>query len=112
LDAGDREDASLDDDGDGFSSLEEYLAGTDPRDGRSFLRVESISRAANISALRFIALSNRTYTVECCDSLPARAWSRVTDVTAAPTNRLLDVLDSGSDGTRQRFYRILCPREP
>ena len=112
LNAGDPADASLDMDGDGFSNLQEYLAGTDPADAQSLLRIEGISRAANATALRFFARSNHTYTLQSCGSFDARGWNRVSDIVAAPTNRFLEVLDLPQEDTRQRYYRIISPEQP
>jgi hypothetical protein len=112
LNAGDRADASLDGDGDGFSNLQEYLAGTDAADKNSFLRIESMTCGGGTTALHFFAASNCTYTVQACNSLPTLAWSRVADITAAETNRFLELFDSTESGMRQRFYRITCPRWP
>src|SRR5207249_4237529 len=39
LDASDPNDASIDSDGDGFTNLQEFLAGTSPRDPSSALRI-------------------------------------------------------------------------
>ena len=110
--AADPADAALDSDGDTLSNLQEYLAGTDPFDAQSSLRIETITYVANTITLHFIALSNRTYTIETCNALPAQNWNRLTDVIAAPTNRMFDLLDPAEPSARQRFYRIISPRKP
>src|SRR5439155_2416492 len=52
-------DAALDADADGATNLQEYLAGTDPQDPLSFLRIDGIdwNRSSGVW-LRFTAMSN------------------------------------------------------
>jgi hypothetical protein len=107
-------DGALDTDGDGLSSLHEYVAGTDPNDPQSVLRIEDASRNADGSfLLQFTALSNHTYSVQACSFVTGAAWSRVADVPAFPTNRTIVLkvpAESGPAG--QRFYRLTTPRIP
>ena len=69
-------DALLDLDGDKSSNLAEYLAGTDLTNPSSYLKVES-SILPNTATVYFTAVSNRTYSVQYTDVLPAAAWSRL-----------------------------------
>jgi len=52
-----------DPDGDGQSNLQEYVAGTNPLDAQSRLKIDSIAVTSGIT-LSFLAASNRTYTVQ------------------------------------------------
>src|SRR5262249_13840905 len=56
-------DAALDPDQDGLNNLQEYLAGTDPQNGQSSLRIEALKRGSEI-LLRFTAQTNRAYIVQ------------------------------------------------
>ena len=105
-------DAALDADGDGSSNQEEYLAGTDPQDAQSLLRIDAIdlSQADGIS-LRFTAMSNKTYTVQSCASITDASWTRLADVPAAPTNRTVLVNDPVKS-ENPRFYRVITARAP
>lgn len=106
-------DASLDADEDRMTNLDEYRAGTNPRDNMSYLRIESIeSELATTGSMRvsFIAVSNRTYTVEHRDSLIPGPWNRLGDVSAATTNRLMELIDSPPAAITKRFYRLATPR--
>jgi hypothetical protein len=105
----DLSDAGLDADGDTLSNHEEYIAGTDPRDAESYLKVERIE-AAGSAALWFTAVSNRTYTVEYKDSLSEAVWHKLTDVVAQPVSRVETVVDP-NPGTH-RYYRLVMPRRP
>jgi hypothetical protein len=103
----DLSDAGLDADGDTLSNHEEYIAGTDPRDAESYLKVERIE-AVGSAKLWFTAVSNRTYTVEFKDALSEAVWSKLTDVVAQPVTHLESVVDSNF--TTNRYYRLATPR--
>jgi hypothetical protein len=108
-------DAALDSDGDGASNLAEYDAGTDPRDASSYLRVENITADFISTAsvrLSWLARTNKTYTVLYRDTLVPGLWSRLTDVQAAASNRVVQVIDQPPATSVRRFYRLATPRMP
>ena len=100
-------DALLDLDGDGLSNLAEYQAGTNPNDSNSFLRV-SLAAANNMANVIVAAVSNRTYTVQYSDVLPA-SWNKLADLIARATNRVEVLKDP--NWTTNRFYRIALPAQ-
>jgi hypothetical protein len=102
-------DATLDADHDGQSNLEEYLAGTDPSDPQSYLKIERIE-ATGSATLWFNAASNKTYTVEYTDALGSAGWSKLADVVAHSTNGTQSVADPAS--AAHRSYRLVTPRRP
>jgi len=57
--------------------------------------------------LVFVALANRTYTVQYTDQIDPFAWNVFTNITAAPAERLI-YLPIPTD-TPTRFYRIRTP---
>jgi hypothetical protein len=106
-------DADLD--GDGMKNWEEYVAGTDPTNALSYLRVENIqpTAASDLQVqIEFNAVSNRTYSVLFSEQPGGPVWSRVADVIAAPTNRVLRVFDQRPASAPPRFYRLVTPRNP
>jgi hypothetical protein len=109
LNPNERSDAALDSDGDGRTSLEEYLAGTDPQDAQSVLRIESIALANGGSAalVQFKASSNATYTVQRRSSFQS-PWTNVAAFVAFPTNRTVSLMNE-LNGTNAQFYRIVTP---
>ncbi|MEY2410520.1 MAG: hypothetical protein QOF48_3190, partial [Verrucomicrobiota bacterium] len=91
--AGDLSRAGDDFDGDRMSNLAEYLAGTDPTNPNSYLRIDLVA-APGAATVQFAAVSNRTYTVEYTDTVPAAApWTRLADFFARSTNRVESFLD-------------------
>jgi YVTN family beta-propeller protein len=106
-------DALLDSDADGQSNLREYLAGTDPHDSESFLKVEKLFAVNGQTAavVQFNAISNKTYTVQSRGTLIGEGWSKAADIVAVPTNRLVSVTNS-LDGAGTRYYRLVTPQGP
>jgi len=101
-------DAVVDSDLDGQSNRAEYVAGTNPQDPSSYLKVEQITGGP--ATLQFNAVSNRTYSIQFKPSLDAASWQKLTDVAARATNRLETVVDP--QGTPGRFYRLATPAQP
>lgn len=104
-------DAGLDPDGDGLTNAQEFVAGTDPQNAQSCLKVEQITAGLGACTVRFTAISNRTYSVLYRDTLPGSSWFKLADVPSRTTNRLALVPDNGPNGS-QRFYRLVTPSVP
>lgn len=102
-------DRDADSDGDTLDNWSEYVAGTDPLDPASFLKIEAGILGSTVS-LQLGAVSNRTYSVQYADSLTPAHWQRLADISARATNRVETVLDSGF--ASPRFYRVITPRQP
>ena len=101
-------DAALDSDGDGMSNYAEYLAGTNPTNSASYLRVEGPVLGGG-TTVSFGAVSNRTYSVLYSDSLGAPVWQKLGDIQARNTNHVESLTDSR--GGTNRFYRVVTPAQ-
>jgi len=84
---------------------DEFFAGTNPRDPQSYLKVEFDPAGGN--TLQFMAMSNRSYSVQFIDNLATGTWSNLTHAFSRTTNRLEQVADPR--GGSKRFYRLVTP---
>jgi hypothetical protein len=98
--------ASADPDGDRFTNLQEYLAGTAPLDSNSFFHISDIARDGSDILISFGTVTGRVYSVERTDSLAAGGWQTVT--TNVPgTGSIAQIRQVGGATQRERFYRLL-----
>ncbi len=103
---------SADFDGDGLSNREEYVAGTNPTNAQSRLELLSMGVTNGVRWLRFLAMSNRTYSVERTFAADG-PWLRLHEVLASRTNRVMSVTDSEpAPNVPRSFYRVVTPRQP
>jgi hypothetical protein len=100
-------DRDADSDGDGMSNRAEYLAGTNPTNAASYLKIEQGPGAATVSVA---TVSNRTYTVQFTDRAGSGVWSRLGDIVARSNSRVETFADP--NWTTNRFYRVVLPRQP
>jgi hypothetical protein len=102
-------DGAQDADADGQSNRAEYVAGTDPTNAASHLKIEQAT-TPGLATVRVAAVSNRTYTVQFTDNLSSGNWRRLADLIALPTNRVESIRDA--NWTTNRFYRVVLPAQP
>lgn len=114
LNADDPADGELDEDGDGHTNLQEYLAGTDPHDANSCLRLTDLAEvASNGWKMTFPAVAGHTYAVEACDEPDSGIWYRLVEVPSSPTNWSVNWIDwRGPTSNGARLYRVVTPRLP
>ena len=104
-------DADQDTDNDGLTNLEEYRAGTDPRDASSRLRLDFQVDADGMLEIGFRAVAGISYTVESRDQLDATAWTTLLHVDPEAVGRDVAVTISASESPH-RYYRVVSPRRP
>jgi hypothetical protein len=102
-------DANQDADGDGFSNIDEYNAGTDPTNSLSYLRINH-NIVPGAASVNFLAASNRTYSVQYKEALSGTSWLRLGDAMGQTNNRVETIIDP--TWTSNRFYRLVTPGQP
>jgi hypothetical protein len=112
-------DANGDYDGDGLSNLQEYLAGTDPTNSASALRITSILPEGDDLRITWSAVTNKTYVVQVATNSSDGSYTNAfTDlatvvVPAAPAITETNYLDVGAvTNDWSRFYRIRLATPP
>jgi len=101
-------DPGADADGDTMSNLAEYIAGTEPTNSLSYLKVDILALGGG-AAIQFVAVSNKTYTVESTDALESGVWTAVRDVHATSNSGPVTVIDPAF--STNRFYRLATPKK-
>jgi hypothetical protein len=99
-------DPNADDDGDGLDNRSEYIAGTNPTNSASYLKVGEIESTGG-ATISFPAMANKTYTVEYKDGLDTVIWNRLVDIVARRTDWTATVVDPLP--SPNRYYRIVTP---
>jgi hypothetical protein len=97
--------ATSDPDGDGMDNLKEYLADTNPLDGRSVNRIFAIAPTNGNIQIEFTSLLGQKFHVERRDDLVTGLWSNFTGTVWGHTDAT-SVTDTNITGVSKRFYRI------
>lgn len=97
-------DLNADPDGDGFSNLQEYLAGTDPTVAASALRITAAERDGADIRVSFTSVSGKYYCLECCDSF-GDTWTNIVD-NIPGNDGIQQAADAMSVDQPKRFYRV------
>ncbi|WP_411844758.1 M14 family zinc carboxypeptidase [Roseibacillus persicicus] len=100
----DSADALLDGDGDGLANLGEYLAGTLPDDGSSFLQIIDMNLSDTGSHLTWTSVPGRSYRISHSDALDEPFVPVVEGVVALP-GETSETLPFPSEATRG-FFRV------
>ena len=103
---------NADPDGDGFTNLQEYLAGTNPIDINSSLKINSISVGAGSAILHFGVVAGKTYSLLYRADLSAGSWLKLVDIPAQAASGILTVTDPTINVASPRFYRLTTPKLP
>jgi hypothetical protein len=93
-----------------MSNRDEYLAGTDPTDPLSVLK---LTLTPDRRALQFVAQSNLFYAVQYRTNLSSGLWRNLTNV-AGLTNvvRTISVPAPNPPPDFERYYRVVTPGVP
>ncbi|HXT41885.1 MAG TPA: lamin tail domain-containing protein [Candidatus Angelobacter sp.] len=101
---------NADPDGDGFTNLQEYLAGTSPVDVSSVLKIDAVNVGTSSTAIQFAAVAGKTYSIVYRDDIGSGVWLKLADVPGQASNGEVTVNDPGT--VNVRFYRLVTPALP
>ncbi len=98
-------DASLDEDKDGMTNLQEFLAGTDPFLRESTLRLSWTLNSNGAVSVEFIAQPGKSYSIERRDAADVGTWELNSAVGSSKQARGVrwDIRQAG-------FYRVITPK--
>jgi hypothetical protein len=108
----DAKDAAQDADSDSFTNLQEFIAGTDPKNASSKLQIDRLtpSTGAGVPAkIVFTAQAGKTYTVQYRNSLKSSSWQTLQDVPAQSSTAQVEVQDASAATRFDRYYRVITP---
>jgi len=104
-------DATLDYDDDGMINRDEYVAGTNPTNALSLLKLFVSDPGA--TAMEFVAQTNVGYTVQWRTNLTAAPWMTLTNVPPQPSQvRTISVSAPNPPPGDERYYRVVTPLVP
>ncbi|HMJ88684.1 MAG TPA: lamin tail domain-containing protein, partial [Candidatus Acidoferrum sp.] len=100
-------DATLDPDADGMKNRDEYVAGTNPTNALSLLKLSLMETSSG--ALQFTAQSNISYSIQVRTNLNT-GWQTWSNVNASNAVRAIDFSEAMTN--RERFFRVVTPKTP
>jgi uncharacterized repeat protein (TIGR01451 family) len=105
--------ATSDPDGDGFSNLDEYRAGTDPQNENSLLENRQVMASNGAFRVEWQSISGRTYRIQWSQNCGKSAWSNAADGLIQAVGSQTVWIDSGPPKTPSltnasiRVYRVV-----
>jgi hypothetical protein len=97
--------ASCDPDGDGFSNLQEFYAGTNPTNSSSAFRVSAVQDGASGATIIFPSIAGKIYRVDMRNDMVLSPWTLLADQIVG-TGGTIQIIDPSAIGLSKRFYRV------
>ena len=102
------DDGALDSDGDGMNNHDEYVAGTNPTNELSVLKL--VQTGPSSTVLQFVAETNTVYSLQTRTNLSSAVWSHVTNIFATTQQRTIQI--PVAVPPREGYYRVVTPIAP
>lgn len=100
-------DAAVDSDGDRHSNMQEYLAGTDPWDFGSVLKISSLSFSIGMISLNFDSIAGKFYDIQRNSNLVVTGGWQTIVGNVAGNGGGVTVQDPAATSKSNFFYRVL-----
>ena len=102
----DPDDAALDSDGDGYTAVAEYIAGTDPNSATNYFHINSLnpSNGGWPISVSFDGRSGRFYSLLRSTNLVSRTWQVVSETGPTETDGTVELIDTNE--TASGMYKI------
>lgn len=97
--------ATADPDGDGMNNMTEYIAGSNPLDGRSAVRVVSLDKKGNVVSIQFASELGQSFFLERTSDLVTGTWTN-TGTNVIGRMDVTDAADIQSNKADHGFYRV------
>jgi hypothetical protein len=92
-------------DGDGFTSLQEFGAGTDPLKPGDVIGITDTQSVGSDVQIRFRTVLGKGYLIEGTDNFPSGVWSAVAN-NVLGTGGVVQILDLNGGAQPKWFYRV------
>jgi len=96
-----------DPDHDGLTNAQEFVAGTDPSDRTSALKIGSVTKNGNDIIVSFPTVSGKIYRLDRSDTLQPGSWTTVQQ-NIAGTGGTVQITDTGGASNAKGFYRAIA----
>jgi hypothetical protein len=96
--------ATCDPDGDGMNNRGEFLAGTNPTNSASVLKLAALNPVGSGNVVSLPAVSGIVYRVESRDDLANATWKLLLDQLVGPGGSMF-INDTNATAAPKRYYR-------
>lgn len=97
---------SQDQDKDGMTTLQEYVADVDPNDAHSIFQIVAASNGPNVSIIYLLSSTGRVYSLEVLTNGLTGTWLQVPSQQAIPGNGGMLMLSNTPAPSAPRYYRV------
>ena len=101
-------DGGSDSDGDGIKNRDEYVAGTNPKDRTSYLRLK-LEPSADFFTLSFDAAADRTFSLQFLEAVGSFGWQTLASYPTSSVARVIQYTNL-LPAEASRLYRVVAPQ--